>query len=233
MNELPELLRMSESNKDELIRTLWAQVVELREQVAELRGQLAKNSQNSSKPPSSDGLNKPAPKSLRQAGQRPSGGQKGHPGGTLKKVEQPDITVRHEAPPNCDACGQLLGEQVLVESRQVFDLPPLRYEVTEHQVLQGQCACGKVHRGEFPQGVSAPVQYGPQVLAAMVHMSQHHMLPVKRTAGLMGDFFGLSVSDATVLSAVGQAAQRLQCTVQAIGQALIQGEVAHADETGL
>ena len=233
MNELPELSRLSESDKDALIRALWAQVEELRKQVNELQGQLAKNSQNSSKPPSSDGLNKPAPKSLRQGGQRPTGGQKGHPGRTLKKVTQPDMTVQHEPPPQCDACGRALSEHEVVETRQVFDLPPLRYEVTQHQVLQVQCACGKVHRGEFPEGVSAPVQYGPHALAAMVHMSQHHMLPAKRTAELMGDFFGLAVSDATVLSAVQQAAERLQPTVQAIGWALIKAAIAHADETGL
>ena len=208
-------------------------VLSLQGQVEELQGRLAKNSQNSSKPPSSDGLNKPAPKSLRQAGQRPSGGQKGHPGGTLKKVAQPDKTVQHAPRAQCDACGRGLSEQAVVETRQVFDLPPLRYDVTEHQVLQAQCACGKVHRGEFPEDVSAPVQYGPHALAAMVHMSQHHMLPAQRTAGLMGDFFGLAVSDATVLSAVQQAAKRVQPTVQAIGQALIKAAIVHADETGL
>jgi transposase len=243
VNELPDLSRLSESDKDDLIRELWLQVLEvsglkkvvssLQARVEELQGQLAKNSQNSSKPPSSDGLNKPAPKSLRQAGQRPTGGQKGHPGRTLKKVAQPDKTVQHEPPPQCDTCGRALSEHEVVESRQVFDLPPLRYEVTEHQVLQAQCACGKVHRGEFPEGVWAPVQYGPHALAAMVHMSQHHMLPAKRTSELMGDFFGLAVSDATVLSAVQQAAERLQPTVQAIGQALIKAAITHADETGL
>lgn len=240
MNELPDLSRLSESDKDNLIVELWSQmagmkklILDLQVQVEELQGRLAKNSRNSSKPPSSDGLNKPAPKSLREAGQRPSGGQKGHPGRTLKKVAKPDKTVRHEPPGQCDACGRALSEQAVIDSRQVFDLPPLRFEVTEHQVLQAQCTCGKVHRGEFPEGVSAPVQYGPQALAAMVHMSQHHMLPAWRTAGLMGDFFDLPMSDATVLSAVSQAAERLQPTVQAIGQALIKAPIAHADETGL
>jgi transposase len=240
MNELPDLSRLSESDKDDLIGELWLQIagmkkviLSLQAEVKELRGRLAKNSRNSSKPPSSDGLNKPAPKSLRQSGQRPTGGQEGHAGRTLKKVAQPDKTVQHEPPSQCDACGLVLGEAAVVETRQVFDLPPLRYEVTQHQVLQARCACGKVHRGEFPEGVSAPVQYGPHALAAMVHMSQHHMLPAKRTAALMGDFFGLAASDATVLSAVQQAAQRLQPTVKAIGQALIKKAIAHADETGL
>src|SRR5919108_578308 len=96
------------------------------------------------------------------------------------------------------------------ETRQVFDLPSMRYEVTEHHVLEARCACGKRHRGEFPEGVNAPVQYGPRVKAAAVHLSQHHMLPAQRTADLMGDLTDLPLSDATVLAAVAEARERLE-----------------------
>ena len=84
MRELPDLKRLSHEEKDALIIGLWAMVQKLEARVEELEGRLSKNSQNSNKPPSSDGLNKPAPKSLRQSGQHPSGGQKGHPGTTLR-----------------------------------------------------------------------------------------------------------------------------------------------------
>jgi transposase len=112
-------------------------------------------------------------------------------------------------------------------------LPPTHYEVTEHRVLEACCACGKRHRGEFPEGVNAPVQYGPRVKAAGVHLTQHHMLPAQRTADLMGDLFDLPLSDATVLAAVEEARQRLEPTVTAIGQAISAAPIAHADETGL
>ncbi len=75
MEELPDLRRLGDSQKDELIRLLWSMLQGQGKQVAELQSRLDKNSRNSSKPPSSDGLNKPKPKSLRVAGQNPSGGQ--------------------------------------------------------------------------------------------------------------------------------------------------------------
>jgi transposase len=82
-------------------------------------------------------------------------------GKTLEKVAPADRTVPHLSPTDCDVCGGTLGPAKLAETRQRFDLPPLRYEVTEHPVWEARCACGKLHRGEFPEAVSAPVQYGP------------------------------------------------------------------------
>ncbi|WP_273703833.1 transposase, partial [Candidatus Accumulibacter vicinus] len=139
----------------------------------------------------------------------------------------------HRPPSDCDACQRRLPEASVAERRQVFDLPPLRFEVTEHQVLAVQCTCGKICRGEFPPGISAPVQYGPAAMAAAVHLTHHHMMPVQRTAALMGDFFGLPMAEATVLAASEEARSHLQPIVDSIGEALQVAEVAHADETGL
>jgi transposase len=233
MNSLPDLDRLSVAEKDDLIRSLCARVQELTAKVAELEGRLAQNSRNSSKPPSSDGYGKPKPESLRTPGQNPTGGQKGHEGYTLKKAERPDHIITHAPPTICDECGSLLLEATVAETRQVFDLPPTHYEVTEHRVLEARCACGKWHRGAFPEGVNAPVQYGPRLKAAVVHLTQHHMLPAQRTADLMGDLAGLPLSDATVLAAVAEARERLEPTVTAIDQAIIAAPIAHADETGM
>jgi transposase len=241
MDEFPDLDRLSIADKDDLIRALFAEVKALTAQVAaltakvgELEGRLALNSRNSSKPPSTDGMNKPKPKSQRQAGPNPSGGQKGHDGHTLKKVARPDHIETHRPPAHCDACHHPLdGEAVVVETRQVFDIPPLHYEVTEHQVAAIRCPCGKICRGKFPEGVLAPVQYGPRIKAAVVHLTHHHMMPVARTGALMGDLFGLPMSDASVLAASEEAQSRLASTVAAIGSALQAAPVAHADETGM
>jgi transposase len=233
MEPLPDLTRLSAAEKDALIEALWARVAALAATVEELKGRLAKNSRNSSKPPSSDGLNKPKPKSLRTRGEKPTGGQKGHTGHTLKRVAQPDRIQTHPPASQCDTCDRPLDTAVVVETRQVFDLPPLRCEVTEHQVLEAQCTCGKVHRGTFPAAVSAPVQYGPHSKAAVVQLSHHHMLPLARTGELMGDLFGLPMSDATVLAIQAEAQVRLAPTVAAMGEALKAAPVAHADETGM
>lgn len=242
MQALPDLSELTHTQKDELIQALWAMVQALQAQVAaqqvqidELRGRLHLNSQNSSKPPSSDGLSKPKPKpkSLRKAGLRPWGGQKGHPGHTLSRSEQPDELIIHPAPAQCDACQRSLPAGSVGETRQVFDLPSLQFQVTEHRVMQASCTCGRLHTGEFPPHVTASVQYGPAVQAAMVHLSQHPMVPLQRTAALMDDFFGLHVSQAMVLKACADAKERLTPTVRTIAQALQSAPVAHADETGL
>jgi transposase len=240
MDELPDLDRLSHSDKDDLIRALFAQikfltaqVAALTAKVADLEGRLALNSRNSSKPPSTDGQNKPKPKSQRQSGQNPTGGQKGHDGHTLKKAAHPDHIETHRPPVHCDACHSPLDGGMVVETRQVFDIPPLQHEVTEHQVVEIRCTCGKICRGKFPEGVSAPVQYGPRIKAAVVHLTNHHMMPIMRTGALMGDFYGLPMSDATVLAANEEAKTRLADTVAAIGNALQAAPVAHADETGM
>lgn len=240
MDKLPDLDRLCHAEKDDLIRALFAQVQFLTAQVAaltarvgELEGRLAQNSRNSSKPPSTDGMCKPKPKSERQSGQHPSGGQKGHSGHNLKSVAQPDHIETHRPPSHCNACHRPLEGGEVVEARQVFDIPPLRFEVTEHRVTEIRCTCGKICRGEFPEGVTATVQYGSRIKAAVVHLTHHHMMPVARTGELMGDLFGLPLSDATVLSASEEAASRLAGTVSAIGRALQAAPVAHADETGM
>ena len=240
MQELPDLSQLSHSEKDDLIRLLWSmlqgqakQISALQSQVAELQSKLNKNSRNSSKPPSSDGLNKPAPKSLRVAGENPTGGQKGHPGHTLSQAIQPDKIVVHNVPDQCQACHLELPFAYVSETRQVFDLPVLQFEVTEHHAMQAICSCGHVHTAEFPAGVRATVQYGPHAQAAMVHLNQNHAVSVQRTAALMKDLFGLPVSQATVIKAAIASAAILQPTVDAIGQGAVNADVLHADETGL
>src|SRR4030095_8983798 len=109
-----------------------AQIAELRARVQALEDQLATNSRNSSKPPSSDSFTKQT-RSLRQPSGRKDGGQPGHPGTTLPQVAVPDPTLIHVRE-RCGACGASLVDvvgQPDPERRQVFDLPPVKLEVTE------------------------------------------------------------------------------------------------------
>ena len=140
------LNQLSHAEKDALILMLQGQITVLQEAVKQMQSRLNMSSRNSSKPPSSDGLNRPAPKSLRVAGQRPTGGQKGHPGSTLCQATQPDKVVVHGVPDQCNACQRKLSFAYVGETRQVFDLPTLRFEVTEHHAMQAICSCGQVHR---------------------------------------------------------------------------------------
>jgi transposase len=127
------------------LATARGELAEAGQRIAELEVQAGKNSRNSSKPPSSDGLDKPAPKpkSLRKKTGRKPGGQEGHQGRTLRQVAVPDHEVPHE-PGCCAGCRRsLAGRPVTgVERRQEFDLPPLMIEVTEHQLIERECVCG-------------------------------------------------------------------------------------------
>jgi len=186
MHSLPDLTTLSPAQKDELIGVLGAmlqaqkqqiqtleqaqqkQAARIQEQavcIQEFEGRLSLNSRNSSKPPSSDGLAKPAPKSLRPKGQRRSGGQMGHEGHTLRQSSQVDQTVENKGPQQCSACHSPLDYNAVHERRQVFELPVLRAQVIEHQVLRSTCRCGVVHTGSFPADVRAAAQYGPRARA--------------------------------------------------------------------
>lgn len=217
-------------------------VAPLLARIAELEARLALNSRNSSKPPSSDGLNKPSAKdkkkprntkSLRKPSGKSSGGQKGHTGHRLEPTDNPDHFQTHLPPTTCDACRGTLPKPTLAQTRQVFDLPPTQIEVTEHQVFEARCTCGKVHRGAFPDHVTQPTQYGPGLLGLAVHLTHHHMMPVKRTCDLLHDLYGVSVSEGTVLPACGRAAQGFEPVLDQIREGLLASEHLHADETGM
>jgi transposase len=111
-----------------------------------------------------------------------------------------------------------LSDAVVVQTRQAFDIPPLRCEVAEHPVLEACCTCGQVHRGEFPKGVTAPVSVGPRIKAAVVHLSRHDMMPLARTGERAGDLFGLPISDANVLAINEEARAFLAPTVAAMSE---------------
>jgi transposase len=216
------------------IAHLQEQVAALEAQVRHLLGRLAKDSHNSSKPPSSDGPTR-RPRSQRVKSERKPGGQPGHPGQTLAQVALPDVEVVHR-PTACSTCQGPLEGVVgqVVERRQVQDLPPLRLLVTEHQVEAISCpACQQITRGVFPPEVSASAQYGPQVRALAVYLNQYQLVPEARTCETLADLVGCALSDGTVAGWVQEAAERLAPTVERIADLVAASRVQHADETGI
>src|SRR3954464_8613251 len=155
-----------------MIAQLQARIAEQDTEVAELKRRAAASSRNSSKPPSSDGLDKPAPKSLRGRSGRKPGGQPGREGRTLRQVAVPDEVVVHE-PGACAGCGGVLsaeGPPARMIRRQVFDIPTITVRVVEHRLLARRCPCGALTCAAGPAVVGAPVQYGPHAATISVYL---------------------------------------------------------------
>jgi transposase len=230
--------QLEQMDKESLLAIIIALQKQLAEQAAliqELRDQLAKNSRNSGKPPSSDGLKKPRNRSLRRKTGRRSGGQKGHEGHTLEMVAQPDHIERHYAT-RCPNCAIDLSDVVSegYEKRQVFDIPPMRIRVTEHQAESKQCPhCRQRVKGTFPTNVTQPVQYGPRLKAQTVYLNNYQLLPLARTCELLGDFYGHTPSEALVLAGNETLVNNIEPTLDTIHHRLIAADVVHFDESGM
>jgi transposase len=233
-------LRELLAGRDERIAAQDAEIVLLREQLAGLQSRVAdlvarvkSNSRNSSKPPSSDGLAKPEPKSLRGKSGRKPGRPKGQPGATMQLSEHPDKTVRHR-PARCGCCGKRLkgAEVTAVERRQVIDIPRIKARTTEHQMLTLLCGCGCETKAQAPDGVTAPVQYGPRLMGTGIYLWHGQFLSRDRACQALSELFGCAPSPGALASAARKTAGLIAPALKAIAQYLVSCEVAHFDETG-
>ena len=204
--------------------------------LAELERRLGLNSSNSGKPPSSDGLKKPPRvSSLREPSGKKTGGQKGHPGETLRRTETPDAIIDHY-PEACAVCGEPLTAAMSTDhvARQIFDFPePRPLIVTEHRAHDCCCAaCGTRTRATFPADVAAPVQYGKRIGAFVRYLLHYQLLPEKRLAALMTDLFGVKLATATIARISQNCAQRFKGFAEAVRDHVAAAPVKHMDETG-
>jgi transposase len=231
---------MSEEQRviDELLKRLAALEAEnrrLKAENAELRRRLEQNSQNSHKPPSSDGYRKKSvqpglPKREKQA----PGGKPGHKGKTLRQVERPDKVQVH-LPGCCSGCGRTVSAEekhIVVGKRQVFDLPEPKLEVIEHRLGQIEC-CGQVQTGHYPAYVTASVQYGPGVRALVTKYSVEHKMPLEQISGLFSDLYGYDLNSKTVENTLEQGYCLTAALEAAVMEALRHAAAVNFDETGL
>lgn len=207
----------------------------LKAKIAEFEKRLGLNSNNSSRPPSSDGLSKkPRTQSLRNKGKNPSGGQQGHKGYSLNQAAQPNEIVNHKV----DACPECSKDLKTIEvagiiKRQVFDIPPMAVSITEHQAEIKVCDhCQTRAIATFPQGVNAPVQYGERIKAMAVYLNHQQLIPEDRLMEVFRDLFDLSISTSTIVK-MGQAlAAKVIPYLKTITDYLKGAPVKNVDETG-
>ena len=248
MKELMDRILLLERRLDEVLRRnvsleaenalLRADNAALRIKVAELEARLKKNSNTSSKPPSSDGYQKrpPKTKSLRGKSGKKPGGQPGHTGANLRKSDTPTNIILHIAC-DCVHCGGSLegGKVINGERRQVFDIPPPPpVNVEEHIVQMTECPfCLKMTSGVFPEGVNATVQYGPRIKALTVDIVHGNMVSVKRCAALVESITGMHLSTGTVVKFLFECADGLEPWRNSVLGMIIRSAIAHFDETGI
>ena len=225
---------------EEAVVSLFQRVAEtisrLADRIQALEDQLAMNSSNSHKPPSGDVYDKPSPKSRRKRHKRKSGGQPGHKGNTLALTANPDRTIRHTVL-RCRRCSHSLEEAAVhgKERRQVFEIPPVKLEVTEHQAEIKICPyCGARNKADFPEDVSQTVGYGPEFKARVAYLKDYQFVAVERVCELMEDFYGHRPSEAMVLGIGLEGAEKVRPVQEAVCEYLRDREpVTHNDETGM
>jgi len=204
----------------------------LMQRIKELEMQVNSNSQNSSKPPSTDGFKKKS--ILPKIKHEKQGGQKGHKGNTLKKISNPDI-VKNIPLTICPDCGGDLSQiqKVVSDARQVFDLPEPKLFVTEYRNEKCTCPnCQTIKYSSFPEFVKAPVQYGNGVKSFAVLLNVVYKIPLKKIKQLFSDLYKYPINEATIISASEICYQNLETTEKNIGQQILHSPTAHFDETG-
>lgn len=216
---------------------LQQEVMELKQMVADLikkveQLSVRKDSQNSSKPPSSDFSRKN--KSLRSKSGRKPGGQQGHRGTTLKMTDTPHH-IKHLLPLVCTACANVLdvSTATLAERRQVVDIPPIQAEVTEFQAYAIRCKCGHHQVASFPWGVDNHVQYGPHIAALTVYHNVYQYLPFKRLQHFFAHVCHLPLSVGTLENMVRRMADKARPIWEDFRQKVEVSASIGSDETGV
>lgn len=217
-----------------LIEDQGKRITQLEEEVRILRSK--KNSENSSMPPSSD-FGKSVPRlnqSLRGKTDKKSGGQPGHKGSTLEMSSTPDV-VKELLPMVCSGCNHSLeGQQsVLISSRQVVDIPPIKPIYTEYQQFERTCPCCNLRQSApFPANVQAPIQYGPNVMSVIAYLHTRQFIPFKRSKELINSLFGLSISEGSIVNLLDKMVEKMMPTYESIKQNILKSGRAGLDETG-
>jgi transposase len=212
---------------------LKATVATLVAEVKDLKAKLAKNSDNSNKPPSSDGLGKKVKNSRVKSG-KPSGGQQGHVGKTKPQTSKPDAIVKLEPQTECTCGGKIVVSNDAFLARQQEDLQPAKVITIEYRAYNGKCdCCGAEYKASFPEGVDSPISYGSRLSGMVSYLNSYQLLPLKRTTEMMKHLFGINISQGTIVNIMREAHENLAPVESKLKDEIIQSDVANFDESGI
>jgi len=221
-------------NNPEAAAKIILMVEKLEARIKELEDKLNMNSSNSSKPPSSD--NKLSKKrDTQKSSEKKRGGQKGHKGSNLKKVERPDKIIELKSK-KCKHCNSDISKvkSSHISKRQEFDIPPIKIAVTEYQRHTVCCPhCQTVNEEPFPNHLQATTQYGNNLKAWVSYLNTQHMLPYERIAELIEDMISHKISVGSIYNFLSENSDNLEAFEERLKRELLGVEVLHADETGV
>lgn len=227
-----EIERIYDLGKDAVVDL----ILQLIDRIEKLESQLAKNSHNSSKPPSSDGLKKKKrTRSQRRKSGKKSGGQNGHKGKTLEMTDTPDEIIKLSVDA-CMCCGNSLKdhEPKDYKRRQVSDIPPIKVHTTEFQAEVKDCFnCGTENTAAFPEGITHKIQYGNYLRALMTYFRNYQLIPVERSKEIFEDIFLIPLCEGTIVNATKRCAAALSGFSDWIFDKLVNSKVVNFDETGV
>ncbi len=214
------------------VDTLTAQVQTLQAEVNWLKTH--KNSGNSSLPPSQDMYHKKN-QSLREKSNKKSGGQPGHKGETLLMSPNPDNVIEHKPNETCSRCGKIHSEEAyqMIGKRQVIDIPVIKASIVEHQIFQLKCSCGCVTTGNYPASVTAPVQYGNNLISLTAYLSSRQYVPYNRLSELIKSITNVSMSEGTIYNLLNKAANMVLPIYKGIKEEISRAITIGGDETGV
>lgn len=200
-------------------------------EIIKLKLKSAKNSSNSSLPPSSDKLNHNKNKGKNPSLRKP-GAQVGHIGQTLQKSEKTDQVVIHKLNGRCRKCGISLSKLTRTGfiERQVFDLI-IKTVITSHQAETAKCNCGKIHTAEFPDGVSNHTQYGNTAKSFINYFSLYQLVPYERLTEIFRDLFNLPLCEGTIFNTNNKCSAGLSVFEKNLKENIVEVKVNHVDES--
>lgn len=206
-------------------------IVKQETRIKELESKLNQNSSNSSKPPSSDQFKKNLADNKRTS-RRKSGGQPGHKGSNLKMVSNPDTIKKYSAPEVCLNCGESLVDlKSKINRIQEFDIPEIKFHVTEHQIEKKKCSCGHCNIAPNVPQMKNHVFYGDRIRGLILYLKNVQMLPFQRTKQIVKDILNHDISEGTFWNVEKEFSEKAKPTEDKIKQEIIGSIQAGADET--